>query len=761
MDMPLITSPQRKFDGGLNLHDADVDISYSELLVFNNARLKGKSAITAPSFSKYSTTQLSGKIKHIWGDFLGATARLIVAAGQNIYSANSGTYTSLLGSLDLTAEVDMDRYSNRLFIGSTVDAPKKIDSLLAISNHGVVAPGNPASLSEVNPGVGVFPNGAYGIYITFYDSTHVVESNPNATEQTITIAAGPSNIRVNTFPSTTDTNVNKYRIYITELNGAGVWYRVAEIDYATYVGTNYTITTDDLGVELEFDNNLPSNYSLVEYFDNSLFVVYNTTKTFVNFSKKFRPEQFPLQFRNGIGDNSDETIRALVKFYSYLIIGTNEGFWVLDKHPLDGGYPKCLTKAVGLAGRNSYAIVDNSFVFVGTDGKIYSLDPTTFNNTDVRPEYVSRKIEPLIDVVNKDSLQITAGVYHHYNGNDEILFSYPAGTSTYNDTVFHISRQNGAIGTDGRRCECFGVVTDANNNKKLYHGDHVGYVWVNDSGSGYGANETGTSSGGSSVNTLRDEDIVEIMSTATSGGATSLTDTSLSMTVNEYIGEQIYIHAGTGSGQYRTIVSNTVDTFTVLAWGVVPDATSQYVVGGWIENMLNGVDLTIIDGTGAEQKRIISSHTPFVATVLTNWNTTPDSTSEYVIGGIDFNVQTAPDAYTDPADYTKRGWYMQVGTESSGNYDIEYSYTRDTSYGDAEEITIPLFNAGYLYGYSYWGSAYWGIVGSFTYTVQFNDQTEYFQRLQHCFRNRYPDQPVRINYVTTTYQNKGMFLNNT
>jgi hypothetical protein len=67
--------------------------------------------------------------------------------------------------------------------------------------------------------------------------------------------------------------------------------------------------------------------------------------------------------------------------------------------------------------------------------------------------------------------------------------------------------------------------------------------------------------------------------TATSGGASTLTDTSKTWTVNQFTGFRVKITAGTGSGQSRSIASNTVDTLTTAtAWGTAPDNTSVYSI---------------------------------------------------------------------------------------------------------------------------------------------------------------------------------------
>ena len=65
--------------------------------------------------------------------------------------------------------------------------------------------------------------------------------------------------------------------------------------------------------------------------------------------------------------------------------------------------------------------------------------------------------------------------------------------------------------------------------------------------------------------------------TATSGGASTLTDSGAAFGVNAFAGNVIRITAGTGIGQSRVIASNTATVVTnTTAWAVNPDATSVY-----------------------------------------------------------------------------------------------------------------------------------------------------------------------------------------
>ena len=77
------------------------------------------------------------------------------------------------------------------------------------------------------------------------------------------------------------------------------------------------------------------------------------------------------------------------------------------------------------------------------------------------------------------------------------------------------------------------------------------------------------------------------VTTATSGGSTTMVKASANWTVNAFVGQQATIVAGTGNGEYCLVTSNTATTITCKAgWvssayqftTVNPDATSQFVV---------------------------------------------------------------------------------------------------------------------------------------------------------------------------------------
>lgn len=69
--------------------------------------------------------------------------------------------------------------------------------------------------------------------------------------------------------------------------------------------------------------------------------------------------------------------------------------------------------------------------------------------------------------------------------------------------------------------------------------------------------------------------------TATSGGASTISNSAKSWTTNQWTNYQIRIVSGTGAGQIRTISSNTGTQITVSsAWTTQPDNTSVYSIEG-------------------------------------------------------------------------------------------------------------------------------------------------------------------------------------
>lgn len=130
---------------------------------------------------------------------------------------------------------------------------------------------------------------------------------------------------------------------------------------------------------------------------------------------------------------------------------------------------------------------------------------------------------------------------------------------------------------------------------------------------------SGTSDGVSAV----------VTGTATAGGNNTLTDSGKSWTNDAYIGVPVAITAGTGKGQIRTISDNTGTVLTVSAnWTTNPDTSSEYMVGAvewtWKSRRFRFVESK---QQNARQARIVFTPTTNAATLdlrlYPNYTTTP------------------------------------------------------------------------------------------------------------------------------------------
>jgi hypothetical protein len=85
-------------------------------------------------------------------------------------------------------------------------------------------------------------------------------------------------------------------------------------------------------------------------------------------------------------------------------------------------------------------------------------------------------------------------------------------------------------------------------------------------------------------------------SVATSGTTTTLVDNNRQWTANQFTGYYVRIYSGTGENQLKQIVSNTTDTLTWTGSVTAPDSTSRYLIEGLdAGTATGGTSSTIVD----------------------------------------------------------------------------------------------------------------------------------------------------------------------
>ena len=134
------------------------------------------------------------------------------------------------------------------------------------------------------------------------------------------------------------------------------------------------------------------------------------------------------------------------------------------------------------------------------------------------------------------------------------------------------------------------------------------------------------------------------------------------------------------------------------------DSTQSFPTDG---DGLAGVLIKIISGTGIGQERVISSNTEFTV-IVPQWDTPPDTTSEYTIGAIDANWKSK-DYELGNHDIVKLFRHIRTRTREEGNQNLTLEYIIDfRNIQGATSVLLSQLGPGLTWGTSTWGSARWG-----------------------------------------------------
>lgn len=187
---------------------------------------------------------------------------------------------------------------------------------------------------------------------------------------------------------------------------------------------------DDLGVEVEEDNDVPVANNILSIFQEFAFLSgdpYNPH--YLYWSKRFRPESWPVENFVEIGTAADP-IRAHVPIVGVLGVFTNQTKYRVQGNATSGFIHDEAVSHRGAPAPRSVVPTDQGVMFVARDGVFV----TNFIGADKK---LSDAIDPIFlgddkneyNKINWDAVgQICAAYYKN-----KYYFSYPSGTNTTND----------------------------------------------------------------------------------------------------------------------------------------------------------------------------------------------------------------------------------------------------------------------------------------------------------------------------------------
>lgn len=696
----------------------------------------------------------------------------LVLAGTtlNLVTLSPTVVTPILAGLTSGALADFTTLNDYAFMVNGVDPNLKYDGT-NIYALGVPAPVAAPAAAILNATAGHLPAGTYQ-YLYTWVNLDGEESNPSPSVSfTITGPNAPgdvalSGITVSPAPAFGAQQIVARNIYRTEVGGNTFEFLAQIPDNVTTTYNDTTVTDAQLGIEVEFDNDIPPILSMIETHKDRLFGVDPLFPSNLLFSKQYRHDQWPILNSIPVGLDDGDKITALVDFFDQLVIFKRNSIYVLSG---DDNTNFVLQRAqtdsrIGAINNRVPAVIGNRVYFLSQRG-IYSFD-------GLRIQYESAKIEPFFDVARPFSQRnfnwafesIACGVNYKNATKNWYLLAVPTSSTQKNDFVLILDTLiNAWTYADGIEANSLAIMQETNK-PRLWSGDVNGYVWRQDDtdSDGYVHTASFSTSNANGVNTLEDLTLASVISLATGAGLNTLTDTTLlGVVANQYAGQQIYINTGAGAGQFRTITSNSASpvTFTISApWGVIPLAGDQYTVGGLLMGLNTspvGVRVKIVGGLGQGEIRTITANTPTQITVTPNWGIIPNTTSRYSIGFIEKQWDSKWINYEDP-DRWKRLIFEHINTSRENNAAsfLLISTYFDFSTGSSFQDNLSLAGLDSLWDVAFWDIAFWDTV-AYVVTRLRAEGGHIHRYVQVQMYNDVGNEPFVVNSLGLQWQLKG------
>lgn len=594
-----------------------------------------------------------------------------------------------------------------------------------------------------------------------FDAVNVVNGvNPDDTlfSFTPTAYSGPQQITIN-IPTSADPQVNARVIFRKSPTSAGIFYRLAIVP--NNVTTTYTDNNPlDGTIPVSFGNQNPP---LTNIFTSFLGYMLYADGPYVYISAPNKPWNVAatsLTFFDG-------PVNALHNCYGVCLVSTSNGtLWVFDGDPTITP-PRRISSIIG-ALNNRCVDGPGPIYILATNHKIYALNPTDFSQAELRiNEPISYRVQPYLQNISFSEPDKIVLKYYTSSQQAKVMISVPSGGNTnnnilvYNETQSFLKSKACWYIWDNINASTLNTFIIAGENV-LVSTDYNGFIWkLNDTnmmGDGAEVNGTVTSATNNTLTQLL------LSGTATSGGASTLTDFLKVLIDNVYTGDFLSITAGTGSGQTGRITSNTVDTFTVFpAWGVVPDNTSVYTIGPFNPSSLKNVIVRIFEGTDVNDFQTIVSNTNTTLTITSTWLINPDSTSMFTVGGfnqIHFTNWKALREICEPSheayDVLKQLWFFISNMNASGNYNIKLILQFDFDVTETNQINllINLQSTNTIWDAFIWEQAPWGAQSVFQDRLR---QYGRFRAIRLGFVSVEAGKPFQLNGFSLTAQNKELF----
>ena len=464
-----------RFDGGLNRKASVYDIADNEavglvnliftedgLLTTRNGFVKHDNA--ASFASRGSEVPEISSATGIYGLYRfykknGTNKYFVATALTGIYYWDSTNvrWSALTCNITLTSDqrfkfVVLNDY---LFMTNGANKPLKWlgGSSAEVNQIGIVAPS--AGVSAGATTGGDCTDGEHNIRITYYNSTDSIEST-HRTLTARTCGSGNNTIPLSELAASSDTQVDKIRVYMTEAGDSTYYLVVEQVDTTTTYSISISDTTLAGNASYGATNYYPppTDTKYITAAKRRLFLANNSTyKSRLYWSNVVADgcEYFPTNNYRDINPDDGDVIVGIILWNDYLYIFKENAIYVLtDPSDPENSYLRVVSKDIGCI--SPHTITTGQFKRPVSGGGDWLLAPGIifnsrhgvmgFDGQTFHP--LSERIEPILKDLYETNIQEMVGFFN----DNKYYLSYTPKKGTATEGSFVTIKQTTAITSD-------------------------------------------------------------------------------------------------------------------------------------------------------------------------------------------------------------------------------------------------------------------------------------------------------------------------
>lgn len=399
------------------------------------------------------------------------------------FDPSDGSLTVIGAAPRAATKWTKDQYAQTAFLASdNGQRPIRYDGT-GLENVGIRAPLSAPVLTDAAGGTFT---GIYYFYVTYYNKTRNVESNPGPY---VTYTYTTRQITQVIIPISPDPQVTTRRLYVSLANGSNgsLAFLLKEFDDNTQITwgaatTPFTLTAIAAPVTsgrvLEFfEREEPPNASIVKVFGDNLFVAGDPIfPTRVYRSSVLEVDYFNQDERNVDFDlDSGDPITGMKPLVDSLFVGLRDG-WGRAANTGDTNDPisrVILSRDHGPVGPHAIVPVDRIIYYL-SERDIFRTDGLTEDNVSSPPRPDFPSIQNTMKTgINPSRRASIVGC--QYKGRKQLLFSYSSTNATRNDRVLCYDMSQGVFSDYELGLDFITELEDENDDPTLY-GVSEGYV---------------------------------------------------------------------------------------------------------------------------------------------------------------------------------------------------------------------------------------------------------------------------------------------